>query len=241
MLGSIMRFIGREVAAEDGLIGTIDGFYFDDSQWAVRYFVVTTGFRSASKKKVLVAPDAFKDLERSQGSIATNLSIRQIKDSPDVDLNNYISIDHEEAMANYYHWPAYWDSIAVEKGYVTDTGGDSRNIVIERRAIFHNLRSMADIGTFVIDAIDGVIGKVMDAIVDETDWQVQYLIVEAEGERSKKVLISPDWLESIDWDNHRMRAAMSRDTVLNSPEYDPSSLITQTYRGQLHDYYGLPK
>src|SRR5690606_21804337 len=43
MLRNVQGLLNHTLRAEDGLIGTVRDFYFDDHQWTVRYLVVGTG------------------------------------------------------------------------------------------------------------------------------------------------------------------------------------------------------
>jgi hypothetical protein len=38
------------IEATDGVIGTVEQFYFDDDQWVVRYLVVRTGTWLSNRK-----------------------------------------------------------------------------------------------------------------------------------------------------------------------------------------------
>ena len=57
MLRSANEFKDFSIGATDGDIGWIEGFYFDDRQWTVRYIIVNTG-GWFNESKVLVSPYA---------------------------------------------------------------------------------------------------------------------------------------------------------------------------------------
>ena len=62
MLRSINQLDGGKLRASDGEIGQVKDFYFDDQKWVVRYAVVDTG-PWLSDRQVLIAPDAFGNLD----------------------------------------------------------------------------------------------------------------------------------------------------------------------------------
>lgn len=56
-----------------------------------------------------------------------------------------------------------------------------------------------------------------------------------------KVLVSPEWIQSVSWSDERVTGDLSRGSVKNSPEHDPSASINQEYELWLYDFYGRPK
>ncbi|MDA3800333.1 MAG: DUF1566 domain-containing protein [Kiritimatiellae bacterium] len=57
----------------------------------------------------------------------------------------------------------------------------------------------------------------------------------------KKVLISPTWIDSIDWAEKKVKVDLPREKIKDSPEYDPSDLVNREYDVRLYDFYGRPK
>ena len=57
MMRNVKDLRGYRIRATDGLIGTVDDFYFDDQDWGIRYLVVDTGCW-LSGRKVLISPAA---------------------------------------------------------------------------------------------------------------------------------------------------------------------------------------
>lgn len=56
----------------------------------------------------------------------------------------------------------------------------------------------------------------------------------------KRVLISPDWIDSISWPESKVFVKVTREQVKQSPEYDPSAPLDRTYESTLYGYYGFP-
>ena len=109
---------------------------------------------------------------------------------------------------------------------------------IQDQARESTLCSSHDVAGYHIAATDGEIGHLDDYIIDDTNWFVRYLIVDMGGWlKGRKVLLAPEWIESISWDESRIYAKLSRDDVSNSPVYDPDKPLTREYESQLFDSY----
>jgi hypothetical protein len=54
----------------------------------------------------------------------------------------------------------------------------------------------------------------------------------------KKVLVSARWFRDVNWADETIRVELSRNTIENSPEYDPETL-NRGYEARLHQHYGF--
>lgn len=103
------------------------------------------------------------------------------------------------------------------------------------------LRSAKKLSGYGIDAGDGEIGRVKDLILDE-DWRIRYLVVDTgKWLPGKKVLLSTDWIQFCDWGESRISVDVSRGTIKECPEFDPSAPVSREAEKGLYDYYGRPK
>jgi hypothetical protein len=92
---------------------------------------------------------------------------------------------------------------------------------------------MKEVTGYYIQAADGEIGHVEDFVVDDETWAVRYVVVDTRNWLpAKKVLVARDWVE------RKVFVNLTREQVRNSPEYDPSALITREYEDALHTHYG---
>ena len=57
----------------------------------------------------------------------------------------------------------------------------------------------------------------------------------------RKVLVSPVWVESVDWTEYKVTVDLTTEAVKNSPEYDPLAPVNREYEARLYDFYGRPK
>jgi PRC-barrel domain len=76
------------------------------------------------------------------------------------------------------------------------------------------------VGSRVV-ALDGEVGKVHDAYIDDTQWVVRYLVVATGGWLSgRKVLVSPLAVEMIDHALHAVSVSLTRERVRESPNIE---------------------
>lgn len=250
MKRNIKSLVGYTIKATDGEIGKVEEFYFDDRTSTIRYMVVKTG-GWFSGKKVLISPEAFQKPEWESKIFPVNLSKEEIKNSPDIDTDKPVSRQQEELMREYYSWPGYygygygigywgaglWGYPLVEESTVekemkqmkaTEHGYENRH-----------LRSIDEVTGYDIHATDGDIGEVEDFIIDDITWKIHFLVVKTGNWFSgKKVLISPQWIKNVKWQEQEVTVNHTKDEVKNSPEYDSSQPIDDSYEHCLNDYYG---
>ena len=239
MLRKTSDLMNFTVRAHDGDVGKVDDFYFDDNQWTLRYFVVNTG-PWLFGRKVLISPQAFEPPLWSDRTIPVDLNQEQVEKSPDIDLDQPVSRQQETTLRNYYRWPAYWGAAPVyfsrptvaamapliaptveETGQPQDEPAEHSNDVTSEPGDPH-LRSVAEVTGYAIHTTDGIIGHVDDFFVDEHDWRIHLLVVDTRNWLpGKKVLISPDRIERVSWDEKAVHVSVDKDRVHNSPEYDP--------------------
>ena len=104
-----------------------------------------------------------------------------------------------------------------------------------------SLRSADEVKGYDVGATDGDIGHVDDFIVEDASWAVRYIVVDlSRWLPSRKVLLSPSWIQSVDWPGKKVHVDVTREQVKNGPEYNPSEPVNREYEVVLYDYYGRP-
>jgi hypothetical protein len=106
-----------------------------------------------------------------------------------------------------------------------------------------HLRSINEIVGYHIHARDGEIGHVADALVEDGDWSLHYLVADTQNWwPGKKVLVSPRSVDSVSWNARLINLDIDRAAVKSSPPYDEAATLDRAYEHRLHDHYGyLPK
>jgi hypothetical protein len=107
MLTTAATLKGYKLESNDGEIGKVKDFYFDDQYWTVRYLVADTG-TWLSGKQVLISPYALAGVIKDDNHIRVDLSKKQIQESPSLDTDKPVSRQFEEDYYGYYGWPSYW-------------------------------------------------------------------------------------------------------------------------------------
>lgn len=101
-----------------------------------------------------------------------------------------------------------------------------------------NLRSTHAVTGYHIQAKDGEIGHVEDFLIDDETWAIRYMVVNTSNWwMGNNILVSPRWIERVDWDESKVFVALSRETIKLSPEYTEASLLTREYETGLHQHY----
>jgi len=230
--------------------GKVHDFYFDREDWTVRYLVADIGSWLFGRE-VLIATSALGAPNWNEKLLPVHLTKEQVKDSPDIDLAVPVSRVHEEDLRRYYGWPSYWGAPMLVAGGVAPAVApvpaprtDMPREVVEavQNSEESHIISVRDTTDYSIEATDDGIGHIDDFFVDDQDWRIRYLLVDTGNWLpGKKVLISPSWVESVDWNEGRVFVNMSKEQVKNSPEYDPSNAIPRSYEAELHRHYGYPQ
>jgi uncharacterized protein YrrD len=249
MLRNVNRLVGYAIRATDGDLGKVDECYFDDQTWTIRYLVVETGSWLAGRK-VLLSPAALGEPDSKSRTFAANLTMEQVGNSPDLDTAKPVSRQHEMALSGHYAWPMYWGTGLSTGGmygaaplgpmtYEKTDGGDEASAP-ESHDDPH-LRSTRSVAGYQLHATDGDLGHVVDYIIDDETWQVRFLVVDtANWLPGRRVLISPQWIKSVEWGEAKVIVDLSREEIKGSPEFDPLQPVSVDYEGKLHDHYGRP-
>jgi hypothetical protein len=106
----------------------------------------------------------------------------------------------------------------------------------------NHLQGTRSIKGYRVHATDGLIGHVEDFILEDGQWIIRYLVADTGAWLpGRKVLISPGWIENVDWETAEVFVFLSKEEVEDSPVYDPSGPLNPDYLNELHDHYGRPK
>jgi len=256
------KFLGREmkvltntkhlkgfaIRSNDGELGTVEQFYFDDETWAIRYLVVDTGGWLGGKQ-VLISPISIIRADWENRRLDVALTKHQVEHSPDIDTHKPVSRQHEAAYFGYYGYPYYWEGPnlwgpSFYPSGVVNPMNDSAEAVAEsirRASMDSHLRSTDVVFGYNIGASDGQIGHLDGFIVDDEAWAIRYVEVATRNWwPGKKVLVSPAWIESVSWTDSKVYVGLTREDIQTGPEYDESRPISREYEHRLFTHYGRP-
>lgn len=261
MLRRMNKLRGFKIRATDGDIGQIDDFYFDDTNWRVRYLVADTGSWLFGRK-VLLSPFVAQSVLWEEEVVPVSLNKDQIEHSPEIDLDLPVSRQHELALHTHYGWPAYWASGAMigatapmnpvvepvtgvppqteQPHAVGDSPSTQAEVSAANRGDPH-LFSVKDVKDYHIQATDGSIGHLVDFFVSETEWDIRYALVDTRNWLpGRRVLILPEHIRNISWEDSKLVVDLTKDEVKGSPEFDPEGSLDRSYETTYFDYYDRP-
>lgn len=241
MLRKMKDLKGFAMGAKDGDIGEAHDFIFDDKNWTVRYIVADTQ-RWLPGRKVLISPIIVDQADWERKRLPVLLTQEQVKNSPDIHMDETLSAQDEIKYYDYYGFPYYWvgDEVWGPVTMPRDMVDASieRKIELTEQINRSHLRSMKDVTGYIIQATDGEIGQVDDFIVDDEPWVIRYMIIDTrKWLPGKKVLVAPTWISEVDWKNSIVYVNLSRAAIESGPEFDPDKL-DRAYETQLYYHYG---
>jgi hypothetical protein len=245
MLRSVNELYNYVLHAKDGEIGRCKDFLFDDRFWTIRYMVADTG-KWLPRRRVLVSPISLGEPNWDSKLFPVRLSKKQIEEAPELDEEAPVSRQKEAEWVRYYDWPHYWSGPGV---WETE---DSPNALFIQKQLEEaeeeaegadmHLRATKEVNGYHIDATDGKIGHVEDFIVDDQAWTIRYVVVDTRNWLpGPKVLLSPDWVQSVSWLDREVSVGVTIQEVKDSPGYDPGTPVNREYEVRLYDFFGRPK
>ncbi len=249
MLWDAKALIGQIAEGGDGTVGIVSDLLFDDVSWSVRWIVVDTGSWLPGRR-VLLPPVAFGQPDSATRRIPVTLTMTQVKDSPDVDIDMPVSRQIEASVYNHYGWAPYWEgamplsnSIAMPLVVPLNMASNPSGLLDSDDRLASgdpHLRSVAAVTGYHIHAIDGEVGHAEDFLVDDALWKIRFMIVDTKnwwpGER---VLIAPRSVIDINWSERLIYLDSKRQAIRDSPAFDPSSTADGTDDALFLTYFGI--
>jgi hypothetical protein len=228
---------GYEIRATDGLIGTVDDFYFDDEDWAVRYLVVDTG-SWLTGRKVLIPPVFLRSLDETTRTLSVSITMDLVKRSPDIDTQRPVSRQHQADYSGYFGGAGLW-GMGAYPGSLTAQGRIREELRAHRtpetrRFENHHLRSSTAVIGHHVAATDGYIGHLDDLLVDDHSWAIHYLIVNTHNWwGGHHVLIAPQRVEDVSWPDATVSITLTRQAVKDSPPYETAAQLDRPQKEEL--------
>lgn len=246
MLRSVNDLRGHAILATDGVIGTVDDFLFDDEDWTIRYLVVDTG-GWLSGRKVLLSPHAIGTPDWLDRQVPVSLTRAQVEQSPDIDMHRPVSRQAEVEYYDYYGYPPYWDGsglwgmggypVGVTTETILEAERKTRRALVRDDADSH-LRSCRSVVGHHVHAKDGEIGHVEDMLVDDANWAIRYAVINTSNWwLGHTVILSPRWIDDVDWMEARVTVDLTRKAIQIAPPYDPAVQLDRQQEAAIHAHY----
>ena len=219
----------------------------------MRWLVVDTG-TWLTERKVLMHPSAIDRPDYEERAFAVKLTKAQVADSPSILRDQPVSRQMERQLHSYYGWDPLWGGAGVAERvgamaapysaapyFGFGSAPETDYVAVDLKDGDPDLRSVAEVTGYHIDATDGEIGHVENFLLESATWSISYLIVDTRNWwPGKHVLMSPYGVKQIDWSGRQIRVNMTRDKIRTSPPWDPFVLMNQPEMKRLHSHYGWP-
>ena len=221
---TINTLIGCRMKASDGDVGTVSDVYFDDGSWTIRYLVLKTD-DWLSGRKVLIAPVAMMPDTGMIEVLRVNLTMEQIRHSPDIDADKPVSRQQEIELYGHYSWKGYWESgfYAQGVGEIKEVSDIPRNIKHLSPVDLH-LRATSYVTGFHVHGTDGEIGHICNFVIDDRTWKVLNLVVDTSHfPNGKKVLVAVDHVLQMEWNDSDIYLNKTKADIEKSAVFEPSA------------------
>jgi len=201
--------------------------------------------------KVLLQPSVITRVDFEERVVFVSLTQAKVKCSPELTQDPPVSRQMETSLYDHYGWDPRWggDGYFLD-GIVPTPIGLTRGLDPEAARALDgfgdgleegdpHLRSVKAVTGANIHAQDGDIGHIQNFLIDDSGWNIRYLIADTSNWWvGKQVLISPYAVREIDWPTNKIDVAITREQVKASPTWDPLAVIDQIYEQRLHRHYG---
>lgn len=259
MLRSMNDLEDYTIAASDDNVGEVTDFLFDDEEWVIRYLIVETGHWFSSRK-VLISPISIQQANWKEKVLPVLITKEQVKNSPNIDTDKPVSRQHERDYLGHYGYPYYWggtglwaggmypylmypghiDSLSEqEESHKANLTPETGNLEEQQKGD-PNLRSCKTIIGYRVRARDGDLGHISEILVEENTWAVRYLVINTSNWwLGHKVLVSPEWIEEVQWLDKSVTINLSRQLIKDAPGYDSAEQINRHQEAAVYKHYGL--
>lgn len=231
------------VRTKDGKKAKIKDFLFDEKQWKVRYAEVDFG--SLFKEKRVLIPRVFLQTpDEGTSLIDIELTKEQIDKFPAPEAHKPVSRQLEEKIHDYYDLKYYWAMDIVplggsSAGFFPPRPVKAPEKIVRETDIDTQLRSFKEVKGYSLQAEDGRFGELYDLIVDDTDWQVVWVVIDTEGwlPWSKKVMAAVEHLGEIDYADEDVYMKLKKEKLENAPALKATDWKKNDFEKSAFDYF----
>lgn len=232
MLKSLNDLSGYRIHAADGELGKAEDFYFQDTDWIVRYLVINTG-SWLTGRSVLISPASILKIGMGDDrEIYLDLTKETIEKSPAIPEDSPVSRANEIELIKYYHWPVY--PMGSPPFFFThspeiteyDTEARKPDKDFDEKTNPH-LRSFKEVNGYYIQATDREIGHIEDMILEDQDWSLTYMVVDTRNWLpGKSVLVATETVNEVKWLEKKVMVGLESSRIEKNPEYDPDKVLS---------------
>lgn len=242
MLKNLGNLHGYSVMSRDGVkVGSVEDAYFDRERWTVRYLVVNTG-GWFDRHPVSVSPPLVSAVDERERQLQVSSDSHTLRDAPRFELHVDASRRAEAAYLNYFRLPYYWGGAGVwgagespaPPPHISSSAWQAEVIADSQRYV-HGIEELRGAH---LAAADGEVGHVEGFLIDDHTWTIRYLVVDTSNWfGGRTVLVPVSNVTNVDWVNRQVHLNLHRQTIQQSPEYDPTTQLSEDYEARLRRTY----
>ncbi len=242
MKRSLKELLHCKVKAEDGPLGKIRDFLFDQEAWMIRYVDADFG-NWFTADRVLIPVVFLDDFNEVDQCFPVRLNKEMIESGPHIEDHMTVSREYESRLASHYdlrpYWPFTYSSPSSGAMYFPPRPLGVPTIDIEESDVETNLRSFREIEGYRVYAKGKDVGSISDLYVDDQDCQIVYGLVDISNwfTPGKKVLISIEGMEQISYIEHVINISVSPKKLDEAPELQNEGKLSEEHEKELYDYF----
>ena len=238
-LGELEHFF---LETKDGVQGRIKDFLFDEKKWVVHYLDVK--FKSIEPSERILVPRVFLDIPIwKYRKIPSELISDKIDRCPKISSHLPISRKYEEELNKHYQVVPYWSAayFGPVGTYYPPRPIEGPFTEIEEDNLGSILRSFNEVKGYHVETVDGRLGHLDDLIIDDSDWQIVYAIMDTSNwlPFSKKVMIAVSWMNKISYVDRKICVNLDKETIKKAREYYPHLVRDEEFEKSNYDYYSM--
>ncbi len=238
-----------EVSNDAENIGKIHDVFLDDESWQVRWLVVGTGHWFSSNK-VLLDPRKIVEVFPETRSINVSVSKESIGNAPSAEQDPPVSDQNDQKYGytvvsqDTLLFPGYAGAMMpptlVERSVATSTAEQDLRESIKQSADRH-LRSASELDGYTVSATDDTLGPLSDLVINSESWSIDLLALDtSKWLPGRTVVSSPQSVDSISWQDRKLKVKMDKKTIEQSPELRDLKSIETSYVSRLNEFYRYP-
>ncbi|MBD3167910.1 MAG: hypothetical protein GF307_00410 [candidate division Zixibacteria bacterium] len=218
----INKIKGISVKTIDSHVGFARELYFDMRDLTLRYILIDTEDWLADRK-VLISPDSITNLNWDQEEIVINYQRAEVEQSPMIRLDEPVTRDKEKMVRDYYNLPPYW-------------GNEKFDEKMSFLVNYDELKSMD------VKLIDGEMGKTSDAIIEDDNWKIKFIIVDANSiDLGRRIPVPTEWVNSLDNEKKELLIDLKKESFEDAPEFPIEEFEDERNIKTLYDFYNRPR
>jgi hypothetical protein len=149
------------------------------------------------------------------------LSEKEVRDLPAINTEKPMSENIEKKLSQQFGWTAYWTVLKTRMNHLSKLISKPINEHEQKQTKKYSLFSTKELIGYQVDALDGTLGDVKDFLLDDENWKIRFLIADTRIiVPDKDIFLVPERIDSIDWDQSKVKLDVTRDTIKNDPEYN---------------------